>query len=189
MSNQPTVGTLAAKAIELNAHLNDDMARAFIRTNNIRSMSKLETLVNEQLKDKTEDELKALIPVEAKPAAKPKADAKPAATKPATKPEAKKPAAKTAPKAETKPKFERKGREKRATAVNEGPRGFRFGPVWNNSVIAGEGVAMLDIHKNKLLKQAESLGINRFTAADDSAKIAKAIAPKVQAQMEAGAAS
>ena len=172
MSTQPTVADLAHRAMQLNDLLNSDFARQFIRNNNIRSNTKLETLVSEQLAGKSAEEIAEIC----KPA-------EGASTKTAPK------------KAETKPKvdkkeadgkkFERKGRESREVkVVMEGARGFRFGPVWNESVIKGEGVALLPGNKNKLLKHAQSLGVNRFTEEDDSAKIAKAIASKVEASMQ-----
>lgn len=190
MSAQPTVGTLAAKAIELNANLTQGMARLLIRTENIRSLSKLEAKITE-LAEKTPDELKAMLPVSEEDEAKAKE-----AAKTTSKPAAAKTAAKTAPESKgTKTKTsakgdgtqERKGREKKATTiVNEGPRGFRFGAVWNNSVLSQTGIAILPAHRNKLLKQAESLGLGgKFTAEDDGVKIAKAIAPKLQKQIDA----
>lgn len=155
-TKNPTVAELVAAAQQILPALTDEQARNFIRANNIRSNGKLATLVGE-------------LAAEHAQRAEPAAPAAPAAPAKSSKPKAE---------AEEKPtkKFARQGRTKRTTAIAEGPRGFRFGPVWTASVQAGEGVALLDVNKNKLLKHAESLGITSFTAADESAKIAKAIA-------------
>jgi len=163
--------------MELNDKLNSDMARQFIRNNNIRSMSKLETLLNEQLKDKTAEEIAEICkPVEG------------ASTKPSPKAA---PAKKqeVAPKASKKAdgegkKFERKGKEPREVkVVMEGARGFRFGEVWCNSVRNAEGVAMLESNRPKLIKHAQTLGVAASVIeSNDPVKIAKSLTLKLDKQ-------
>lgn len=71
------------------------------------------------------------------------------------------------------------GERRKAEAVTAGPRGFRFGEVWNTSVKNGEGVAFSAANINKLYAHADSLGIAYDKRHDDAASIAKKIARKL----------
>lgn len=178
MSTQPTVAALATRATSLVSGLTEELAKVFIRNNNIRSNTKLDTMVKEQLAGKTEDELKTICAPVAAQRAEVAAKKKPAAKKAAAKPAAKKTAA-----GKDKPKFEKQGRAPRKTAspVTEGPRGFRFGPTWCESVKAGEGIALLEVHRNKLLKHAETMGVPQSVIdTGDATKIAKSLAAKIE---------
>lgn len=149
-----TVSELIAAVQAIVPKLASNQARKLIKDNNIRSLSKANE-VAANYKGKTKDELAATF-----------GDAEPDEAKPAA-------AAK---------KVGRKGTGTRRTAqvVVEGARGFRFGDVWNASVIEGSGVAYNPANINKLHKHAESLSIN-FDKTDTAEAIGKKIAKKLQA--------
>jgi len=158
--------------MELNDKLNSDMARQFIRNNNIRSNTKLETLLNELLAGKSAEEVQEIC----KPA-------EGASTKPT--PKKAEPTQKADKKADGEgKKFERKGKEPREVkVVVAGPRGFRFGEVWNNSVRNAEGVAMLEANRPKLIAQATELGVAASVIeSNDPVKIAKSLTLKLDKQ-------
>lgn len=147
MSVNATVAEIAAALQAAVPNLAYNQARAMIKANNIRSLTKA-TTVGAQFASKTAEEL-------AKEFGEATADAAPAATAPKAK-------AKAAPKAKAagaaKEKTPRAPR-KAATVVQAGPRGFRFGEVWTQSVKDGAGVAMLMQNRPKLNAHAETLGI------------------------------
>lgn len=171
-----TVAQLASHAITTIAGLTDPQARGFIRANNIRSMGKLNTML-ETLKGKSGEELESLCAAPAASTAAPASPAKKAAKKAGG-------AASKKADGEGKPKFEKKGRTARTTKVVEaGPRGFRFGEVWNNSVKAGEGIAILESNRPKLIAQATELGVAQSVIdSNDPAKLCKSIAHKLEKQ-------
>ena len=84
--------------------------------------------------------------------------------------------------AATKRHAERKGRAVRtiADAVPKGPRGFRIGPRWIESVVAGEGIAVSPVNFNKLLSHAEQMGVK--VTSEDPKVVAAAIARKIEKQ-------
>jgi hypothetical protein len=146
-----TIAELIAAVRGAVTKISDAQARKMIKDNNIRSVSKAEAVAAEY-HGKTKDELEAAFG--------PAGEDKPA------------PAAK---------KVARKGASTRrtATVVTAGPRGFRFGEVWNDSVKAGEGVAMAPANINKLYAHADSLGISYDKRSVDAAALAKQIARKL----------
>jgi hypothetical protein len=65
---------------------------------------------------------------------------------------------------------------RKATAVREkGPRGFKFGPVWMQSIRDGKGVALKPQNMPKLLDTAAFMGVN-VRNDQPQAEIAMAIA-------------
>jgi hypothetical protein len=189
MSTQPTVADLAHKAMQINDLLNNETARSFIRMHNIRSNSKLETLLAEHLTGKTAEEIAEICKAPEGAPRKPNAKvAEVAKEKPAPK---QKPAAKnTDGKKPAEKKFERKGKEPREVKiVTEGTRGFRFGEVWCNSVRNAEGVAMLESNRPKLIKHAQTLGVAASVIeSNDPVKIAKSLTLKLDKQEAAESA-
>lgn len=170
-----TVAAMASHATATIPGLTDAMARAFIRANNIRSMGKLNGSL-ESLKGKSTEELEALTAADTQSAST-------SASSPAKK-AAKKANASAKGAGGEKPKFAKQGRTKRETkVVQPGPRGFRFGDKWNESVQAGEGIAMLESNRPKLLAQATELGVTQsIIDSNDPAKIAKSISHKLEKQ-------
>ena len=164
MGTNATVSEIVAAIRAALPIIAENQARAMIKANNIRSITKAETVAGTYAGKTAEDFAKEFG--EATP------DAPDAVAN------TKKPAAKKTAAAKTKePKAPREPR-RQATAVTEGPRGFRFGEVWNNSVKSQTGVAMLLANRAKLLKQAAEHNITH--GADDSAEdIAKKIAKKL----------
>jgi len=60
-----------------------------------------------------------------------------------------------------------------------GPRGFKFGPVWIASVIAGHGVALMRQNLPKLQDHARTVGVQvtpDLNQAEIAAMVAKAVA-------------
>ena len=167
MSTQPTVSEIVAAVRAILPDLAENQARALVKANNIRSISKAETVANTYAGKTAEDFAKEFG--EALPDS-------PAAAAPTKKPAAKK-AAGTKVAKTNEPKAPREPR-RQATAVVEGPRGFRFGEVWNNSVKSQTGVAMLVANRAKLLKQAAEHNIS-YGADDSAEEIAKKIAKKL----------
>lgn len=167
MGTNATVSEIVAAIRAALPIIAENQARAMIKANNIRSITKAEAVAGTYAGKTAEDFAKEFG--EATPDA-------PDAVANTKKPAAKKAAgAKTATAKE--PKAPREPR-RQATAVTEGPRGFRFGEVWNNSVKSQTGVAMLVANRAKLLKQAAEHNITH--GADDSAEdIAKKIAKKL----------
>lgn len=163
MSTSPTVSQLIAAVLIALPKLAPNQARAFIKANNVRSLTKIET-VSAEYKGMTKEELATQFGEASDEAFV----------------EVKGSKAKVTKKAAGAKKVARQGREPRKTAavVSEGPRGFRFGDVWNQSIKDGAGVAFMNANRNKLLKHAESLGIT-FDKKDESADIAKRIARKL----------
>lgn len=186
MSTQPTVADLAHKAMQLNDLLNNETARSFIRMHNIRSNSKLEAMLTEHLAGKTAEEIAEIC--KAPEGAPRKANAevtKVVKEKPAPKAKVEK----TAGEGKTERKFANKGKEPREVKiVQAGPRGFRFGEVWNNSVRNHEGVAMLESNRPKLIAQATELGVAQSVIdSNDPVKIAKSLTLKLDKQQAAEA--
>jgi hypothetical protein len=143
-----------------------NQARALIKANNIRSEGKIAEAV-EQYKGMTKEQLATEL-------GEAEADPEPVASK--------RPARKAGSKTSTTAKkiAKRGGGERRQRALVEaGPRGFRFGEVWNNSVKEGSGVALHPANANKLYAHADSLGIAYNKREDDAASIAKKIARKL----------
>ena len=69
--------------------------------------------------------------------------------------------------------------------VEPGPRGFRFGSAYVQSVIDASGIAMKQSNKLKLVKFAEAVGIAGVTMKTDAAeavKMMKSAAKKFLAQ-------
>lgn len=76
----------------------------------------------------------------------------------------------------------RKGTESRrrvAAVVEAGPRGFRFGDRWNQSVIEGTAPALAPANINKLLAQADELGVHYDKRSLDTTDLAKKMARKL----------
>ena len=76
----------------------------------------------------------------------------------------------------------RKGTEPRrrvAAMVEAGPRGFRFGDTWNQSVKDGTAPALAPANINKLLAHADELGVHYDKRSLDAADLAKKIARKL----------
>lgn len=71
------------------------------------------------------------------------------------------------------------GRRRVAAVVEAGPRGFRFGETWNQSVIDGTAPALAPANRNKLFAHADELGIQYDKRSDDPAAIAKKMARKL----------
>jgi hypothetical protein len=87
-------------------------------------------------------------------------------------------------------KTEKKGRSARKPRgepriVEAGPRGFRFGRKWNESIQAGEGVALHPNHINKLKAHAEAVGYKGSLDAEP-AKLAAAIAGNKNFDLDTG---
>ena len=146
-----TISQLIAAVKAVLPKIASNQARALIKAENARSVSKAEE-VAAQYKGQTKEQLaEAFGEAEAET---------------------------EAPKGRT---IKAKGQRARrtATVVTAGPRGFRFGEVWNASVKAGEGVALAPANINKLYAHADSLGIAYDKRSDDAAKIAKAIGRKL----------
>lgn len=169
----PTVAELVAEAKSLVPTMEDSQVRVFLKENNVRSMPKLRRLLSEvkdvsQQQDATSNETATVAAHQSNPDEESKMKTARKATKNS------KPAARN-----DRRQVERKGRAARKTStVNEGPRGFRFGPVWIASVQAGEGVALLPTNVNKLMKHAEAVGVKvREGAAPE--QIVKQIAAKL----------
>lgn len=79
-------------------------------------------------------------------------------------------------------------RERRsATVVTAGPRGFRYGERWIQSVIDGTAPATANANINKLYAHADELGVQYDKRSDDAAAICKRMASKARKQLEAGA--
>lgn len=77
-------------------------------------------------------------------------------------------------KAEKKVKTEKSARIRTVRTVTPGPRGFRFGDKWMDSVRSATGIAVHPTHFNKLKAQASALGIPADGV--DAVSLAKAIA-------------
>lgn len=76
----------------------------------------------------------------------------------------------------------RKGTESRrrvAAMVEAGPRGFRFGDRWNQSVIDGTAPALAPANRNKLFAHADELGVQYDKRSVDTADLAKKMARKL----------
>lgn len=76
----------------------------------------------------------------------------------------------------------RKGTESRrrvAATVEAGPRGFRFGDRWNQSVIDGTAPALAPANRNKLFAHADELGVQYDKRSVDAADLAKKMARKL----------
>jgi hypothetical protein len=58
--------------------------------------------------------------------------------------------------------------------IEAGPRGFRFGKVWNDSVKAGSGIAVHPTYLAKLKAHAKAVGVS--SAGSDAAAIAAEVA-------------
>lgn len=173
-----TVSDLTALAQTALPLLATNQAKAMLKAENIRSATKLQTvcatlvsLTAEQLAEKFGAPSTEAAP--AAPAAKTK-PAKEAATKEAAAPKEK------AEKKEKKVMRQGAAPRKTASVVTAGPRGFRFGDVWNQSVMTGTGVAVAPSNINKLHAQAESLKVH-FDPTDEPTAIAKKIAKKLAA--------
>lgn len=63
----------------------------------------------------------------------------------------------------------KKTRKTRGTAaiVEPGPRGFRFGSTYVQSIIDGAGIAAKDSNKKKLIAFAETVGVSGITMKTD----------------------
>lgn len=85
------------------------------------------------------------------------------------------------------PSGEKKARKPRGEVriVEAGPRGFRFGRKWNESVQAGEGIAVHPNHINKLKAHAEAVGY-RGSLDVEPAKLAAAIAGNKNFDLDTG---
>jgi hypothetical protein len=92
--------------------------------------------------------------------------------------------AKASSKAEKKGRTPRKPRGE-VRIVEAGPRGFRFGRKWNESIQAGEGVALHPNHINKLRAHAEAVGY-KGNLDVDAAKLAAAIAGNKNFDLDTG---
>jgi hypothetical protein len=156
--SEPTVTELVTAAVaQANGALTEEAIRKLIRTNKVRSLTKLTEVITAALAD----------PLEAAPAA--------------TEQTAEAPVAKV--KAQRKPKIEnagaalkvKKARATSATIHEKGPRGFKFGPVWLKSIAEGKGVALKPANFPKLKDHAAAAGIE-VTADLTQAEIATAIA-------------
>ena len=185
----PTIAERIAAVTAVVPAITVDQARKMIRDNNIRSLTKA-SLVAVDYAGKDAEELAkvfgevAEVPKETEKLAYTvdhsasnngitamlaKEDKEPSLSvndpSLAEQPEAKKNAETYPPAAK---KIAAKGPTPRKTAVvvTPGPRGFRFGDVWNNSVKSGTGVAILPANRYKLLKHAESLGIHADNETD-----------------------
>lgn len=71
------------------------------------------------------------------------------------------------------PKAKAPARIRSERIIEAGPRGFRFGEVWNMSVKAGTGVALNPSNINKLKAHAATLGLS---TKGDAAAMAAAVA-------------
>ena len=136
-------------------------ARKLIKDNNVRSFKKVGE-VTAVLAAKTAEELAVIYGA------------------PEVEPEVTVPVAKT-PKEKKIPNTGATVRVKStstSTPVEAGPRGFRFGDVWNASVKAGTGIAVSEANRNKLIAQAVSLAVDH-DAAIPSKDLAALVAAKL----------
>lgn len=182
MSSSMNMGQLIAALVLAMPALSQHQAYAAIKAENLRSQKRItefaeanKELTPEQIVEKfgpvTDDGVKL-----------------PASTGQTT--DAKKTGGKKTKTAKASGKHERKGNTPRKPRgepriVEAGPRGFRFGRKWNESVQAGQGIALHPNHINKLKAHAEAVG---YRGSMDVApeKLAAAIAGNKNFDLDAG---
>jgi len=59
--------------------------------------------------------------------------------------------------------------------IEAGPRGFRFGYTYVQSVIDGEGIAAREVNRKKLIAFAKAIGVEGVTMKSDIAESLKAM--------------
>lgn len=175
-TKNPTVSELIEVAQKSAPAMTDATARIFLKAGNIRSFKKLETLAA-PMAEMSAEEIDAEVEKMATEAGvetpaevaqeevqeEVNNDSQPTThsevTTVATGNKAKRAAPKTTDRKDGA-KREGRGRARRAASVvKEGPRGFRFGDIWNQSVMEQAGIAVAPTNFNKLMKQAEILGV------------------------------
>jgi hypothetical protein len=189
-SSQMTMGQLIAAVVAALPKFSEAQAYRAIKAENLRSQKRIDEFANgdgtEENKGATHMTKEAIAEkygeVEAAEGEKiPAADAggsKKARTKSSSKKAA---SGKATAKSEKKPRAPR-GEVK---VVEAGPRGFRFGRKWNESVQAGEGIACHPAHINKLKAHAEAVGY-KGSLDVDAAKLCAAIAGNKKFDLDTG---
>lgn len=167
----PTMSELMHAVREALPKVSASQARKLIKDNNIRSFGKIEAATS-PLKEAGQEELNAQL-------GEPNEEEFPEMTTKTASKTSRKSAA--GGKAHTKQRTVAKrgsSPRRQAATVEAGPRGFRFGEVWNQSIKDGAGPAFRPANINKLKAHADELGIT-YDRNDDAAAIAKKIARKL----------
>lgn len=160
-----TMSDLMAAVKAVVSKVSASQAKAFVKANNLTSVEKV-TEAAASLKGHTKEQLAAELGED-------DGSEFPASTAGGSKGKSKAHATK---------RVARKGSEPRrrvAAMVEAGPRGFRFGDRWNQSVIDGTAPALAPANRNKLLAQADELGLTYDKRSVDTADLAKKMARKL----------
>lgn len=163
MAKDLTIAQLVAAAAQVAPNKDELELRNLIKTHNLRTLPKLQRVIGE------------IVAAEAAEVEKLAAAAKLVEQQAAV--------VEAATAAGLKAKRGRKAKNPADVKVVEaGPRGFRFGEVWNASVKSGAGVALHPANFNKLVAQAKAAGFEVAEVAF-SAETAKNLAAQIAATL------
>ena len=162
MAKDLTIAQLVSAAAQIAVNKDEIELREIIKTYNLRTLPKLQRVFGEILAAEAEKNAEAVRLEEAAALAALETKVVAAATA-----------------AGLKAKRGRKAKNPADVKVVEaGPRGFRFGTVWNDAVKSATGVAIHPANFNKLVAQAKTAGVE-VQDATFSTELAKTLAAQI----------